>query len=410
MTVYIVTDLGYGDSGKGATVDLLCREGPTVVIRHNGGAQAGHNVTLPDGTHHEFSQFGAGSLAGALTFLSKHMLINPLNIMNEAAHLRRIGETDIWDRTFVDENAKIITPWHIDVNRVDEMRRGLNRHGSCGEGIGACIQQDLQHPELTIRVKDLFEFDLDKRLERLHQRLIVPYGYNAKDLAQQYQDWARLVNVVGSARSWLRNKLNMYQLVFEGAQGVLLDEWHGFHPYTTWSTTTHDNALGLLQEIGYNGPVQRLGVTRAYMTRHGAGPFVTEDPSLQYSELHNTHGPWQGAFRQGHLDLVALRYAIDACGGVDGLVVNHLDRAEEWKVATRYVRTDNRYPVTSLHAGRHRDLDRQNKLTQLLMQSKPIYARRTTEELLDTLREIAPIYITSYGPTHADKDRQEIYL
>jgi adenylosuccinate synthase len=408
MSVYIITGLGYGDEGKGSTIDLLAREGPTVVVRHSGGAQAGHNVTLPNGRHHEFSQFGAGTLAGGLTFLSKHMLINPLNMINEAAHLRRIGETDIWDRTFVDENAKIITPWHIDVNRVDEMRRGPNRHGSCGEGIGACVQQDLEHPELTIRVKDLFEFDLGERLERLHQHLIVPYGYNSKDLAQQYQAWVGLVTVVDGKR-WLRARKED-NLVFEGAQGVLLDEWHGFHPYTTWSTTTHDNALGLLQEMGYNGPVQRLGVTRAYMVRHGTGPFVTEDPSLQYSEPHNNYGPWQGAFRQGHLDLVALRYAIDACGGVDGLVVNHLDRAEEWKVATRYVRTVNRYPVTSLHTGRHRDLDRQNKLTQLLLDAKPIYSRRTTEELLDTLREIAPIYITSYGPTHADRDRQEIYL
>lgn len=406
MTIYVITDLGYGDSGKGATVDFLSREGPTVVIRHNGGAQAGHNVTLPDGTHHEFSQFGSGTLAGASTFLSKHMLINPLNMLNEAAHLGKIGVTDIWDRTFVDEDAKIITPWHIDVNRVDEMRRGPNRHGSCGEGIGVCVQQDLQRPDLTIRVKDLYEFDLDQRLELLHQHLLVPYGYNAKDLAQQYQDWVKLVRVVDGKR-WLRTCIDHKNLIFEGAQGVLLDEWHGFHPYTTWSTTTHDNAISLLKEIGYSGPVQRLGITRAYMTRHGVGPFVTEDPSLLYSEPHNVAGPWQGAFRQGHLDLVALRYAIDACGGIDGLVVTHLDRSDVWKVANKYVANGGN--INKLRPGNNRDLVRQHKLTQLLMESQPVYTEKTTEELVATLGEIAPIHIISYGATYNDKDRLEVY-
>jgi adenylosuccinate synthase len=407
MTVHIVTDLGYGDSGKGTTVDHLSRLGSTVVIRHNGGAQAGHNVTLPDGTHHEFSQFGAGTLAGAATFLSEYMLVNPLNMMNEATHLRHIGVNGLWDRTFVDENAKIITPWHIDINRVDEMRRGVNRHGSCGEGIGACVQQDLHHPELTVRVKDLFEFDLEQRLEHLHQRLIVPYGYNSRDLAQQYRSWARSIRVVG--KQWLRSRISSGDnLIFEGAQGVLLDEWHGFHPYTTWSTTTHDNALSLLKEAGYTGAVERLGVVRAYMTRHGAGPFVTEDASLQYDEPHNVHSPWQGAFRQGHLDLVALRYAVDACGGVDGLVVTHLDRSEEWKVANQYV-VDGR-TVNKLHAGHERDLERQNKLTRLLMRAQPVYSQETTEELLSVLNGIAPVRIASYGPTYTDKDRQEIYL
>jgi len=116
-------------------------------------------------------------------------------------------------------------------------------------------------------------------------------------------------------------------VVFEGAQGVLLDEWHGFHPYTTWSTTTTANPFALLTEAGRPGDAQRIGVVRTFTTRHGAGPLVAEDPELgaRLVERHNGTHPWQGAFRVGHFDLVAHRYALAATGGVDSLVVTHAD-------------------------------------------------------------------------------------
>lgn len=101
--------------------------------------------------------------------------------------------------------------------------------------------------------------------------------------------------------------------MFEGAQGVLLDEWHGFHPYTTWSTTTFGNAETLLAEAAMTAT--RLGVVRCYLTRHGPGPLVTEDPTLELPDPHNGRNEWQGAFRVGHFDAVALRYAIEVAGG-----------------------------------------------------------------------------------------------
>ena len=84
---------------------------------------------------------------------------------------------------------------------------------------------------------------------------------------------------------------------------MLLDEWRGFHPYTTWSTTTFANAEALLAEAGETAV--RLGAVRCYLTRHGPGPFVTEDPTLELPEPHNGTGTWQGAFRAGHPDAVA---------------------------------------------------------------------------------------------------------
>ncbi|HVB43857.1 MAG TPA: adenylosuccinate synthetase [Streptosporangiaceae bacterium] len=88
-------------------------------------------------------------------------------------------------------------------------------------------------------------------------------------------------------------------------RAVRVHEWHGFHPYTTWSTTTFANAETLLAEAGMTA--RRLGVTRCYLTRHGRGPLVTEDPTLELPERHNGRNEWQGQFRVGHFDAVALR-------------------------------------------------------------------------------------------------------
>lgn len=415
LMIYIVTDLGYGDSGKGTTVDFLARQGNSLVVRHNGGPQAGHNVVLPDGHHHEFSQFGSGHFAGASTFLSKHMLINPADMLYEAEHLG-----NPWRSLSIDMEAKIITPFHVALNRVKSYARGE----SCGRGIGELMRQDIDRPDLTIRVKDLMFTNLafvklEGRLQALREYLGLdaPDGpesvafrgdWDAESLIGMYHNW-RAMGWYAVDGGWLGEQGKNYDhLIFEGAQGVLLDESHGFHPYTTWSTTTHDNALSLLNEIDYFEPghdVTRLGVTRAYMTRHGAGPFVTEDPSLSYSEPHNTTGTYQGAFRQGHLDLGALKYAIEACGGIDGLVVTHLDRSDVWRYCDSY-----RIKVHHDH-----DLERQGRQTNNLFNIRPWYSQSShtnTEGLLGTLADIAPIHIISHGPTHADKQwvRKEVLV
>jgi adenylosuccinate synthase len=361
----IVTYISYGDAGKGTTVDYLVREANSaVVIRHNGGAQAAHNVHLEHGTHHTFSQFGSGSLVpGTRTHLSRYMLVNPLNMFTEAKALTRLGFPDIWERTTVDGEALVITPWQISANRLREMSRGNNAHGSCGQGVGETASDGIRFPDAVIRVRDLTSSQLCQKLEAfrrikyediLHEVMdAMPVGAAAKAewdsfsddrmtqvLASAYQEWARLVCVVdGEYLEALERQHEL--LVFEGAQGVLLDEWHGFHPYTTWSTTTHDNALTLLDEIDFQAEVTRLGVMRAYTTRHGAGPMVTEAASLtaQLPDTHNSTGRWQGGFRVGYLDLVAHRYALNACNGADGLVVTGLDRLApltQWLYCPQY--------------------------------------------------------------------------
>lgn len=415
MTVHIVTDLSYGDSGKGTTVDYLTRQASsTLVVRHNGGPQAAHNVVTDDGVHHTFSQFGSGTLAGAKTFLSRFMLVNPLNMMREAERLATVGHADVWNRTFVDENCVLITPWHVAINRLHEQRRGDSRHGSCGQGVGVTMQQTIDMADLTVRVKHIRDTDLQSRLEALRAYLEKTHKLHEGDspewsaiedqelsqhLVDRYREWIDRVQTAPSER--LAVMINEHeQVIFEGAQGVLLDEWYGWHPYTTWSTCTHENALTLLKDVNHLHDVVRLGVIRAVTTRHGPGPHPTEDEHLSalWDEPHNGTGKYQGVFRVGPLDLVAHRYAVKVCAGVDKIVVTHLDKSKQWLWASRYGQ------IRDIPLGVQGDLELQQRITDQLATVKPVLTRGDTQDLLAAVEEnLGPIAITSYGPAPRDK-------
>ncbi|MFC4051224.1 adenylosuccinate synthetase [Actinomadura syzygii] len=409
----IVVDLGFGDAGKGTVVDHLCSANPVAaVVRFNGGAQAAHNVVARDGRHHTFAQFGSGTLTpGVRTHLSRFMMVDPLALAAEADHLRGLGVPDALDRLTADADALLTTPYHRAANRARESARGAARHGSCGMGVGETASYALAHADAP-RVADCRSpARLRRRLSALRDwyRDAFPGGADVSEdvpdvdaCAAAFTAFADRVEIVGEGH--LRGLLHAGDVVFEGAQGVLLDEWHGFHPYTTWSTTTFANAETLLAEAGASAA--RLGVLRAYATRHGPGPFVTEDPALTAAlpDRHNAAGRWQGAFRVGHLDAVALRYALDAAGGADGLAVTHLDVAgarPDLRVCVAYELGGAR--VGRLDAGPP-DLDRQAALTRRLLTARPVYEplggrpAERIEELLDL-----PVVLRSYGPTAADK-------
>lgn len=450
----IVTDIGYGDAGKGTAVDYLVRQAESaVVIRHNGGPQAAHNVVDRGGRHHTFSQFGSGSFVpGVKTYLSQYMLVNPANMLAELRHLHSLGITDALERTSISADAIIITPWHWEANQLRERARENDRHGSCGQGVGEARADDISRPDLTVRVRDIrHPTALHKKLERLR-------SYKLQQLRQDLQGargvsefwrWRAFTDpllsdrLVNEYRRWLEKiKVVDYDhleelaashelLVLEGAQGVLLDEWRGFHPYTTWSDTTHRNAHQILAEIDFNGDVCRLGVLRSYTVRHGAGPFVTEDAALNQplKEYYNGTDPWQGSFRYGHLDLVAHRYAIAACGGVDELMVTGLDRLAAlptWSVcdsyrlhrplhgAGQFFSFASAEVIRDIRLGPFQDLGYQTRLTKLLESCSPIYqtinspGARREEHLYGYLQAMqgrlgSPITIASFGPTAADK-------
>jgi len=384
-----VVDLGYGDAGKGTVVDALCANAPVrAVLRFNGGAQAAHNVVTEDGRHHTFAQFGSGTLRGVPTHLTRFMVVDPLALAAEAAALGNPFEL-----LTVDGDALLATPWHRAANH---RRERAQRHGSCGMGVGETVAYALSHADAP-RVSDVLSRPLLRRRLAAVAADLGPAGVPLDDVVDAFRAFGRAVSVVGPAHTG--RLLREGPCVFEGAQGVLLDEWRGWHPHTTWSTTTFANVAELCPSF------RRLGVVRTYTTRHGAGPFVTADPALDLPERHNGLGEWQGAFRVGHFDAVAHRYAVEVAGGVDGLAVTHLDapeRCPRLRVCESY--TVDGEPWTRIVPGPHRDLGHQAALTARLTRARPGVLTRP-EDWAATIGSLlgAPVLVESTGPAAADK-------
>lgn len=443
----IMTDLSYGDAGKGTTTEFLAHRSPSAaVIRFNGGGQAEHNIVTLDGRHHTFSQFGAGTfLPGVATHLSRDMLVNPINMEAEADHLAAIGVDDAWERTTVDKDARVVTPYHRAGNRLRELARnhGTGRHGSTGQGISEAVMDWIFRDDLTIHAGDIQGPGLVEKLEAIRKykrEQATGFGsmlatdtpdwealndpHVSEWVAARYAEWADKLRIVASDHL-AQLALQYEHLIFEPAQGVLLDEKRGFHPHTTWSNTTPWNAQKQLEYINYDGEVTTLGILRAYTTRHGFGPFVTEDEALDgpLNEYFNGKGPWQGRFRIGHFDAVAHRYAAKAAGDLDGLVVTGIDRVvtlPEWKYATRYeAPTGQDYEqyltpgingdVKDIVVGEYGDKDHLKQLTSLMYQAVPKYEsiqNPSRQEVIATIeREMGQrVVLASYGPTLLDKE------
>jgi adenylosuccinate synthase len=338
-TAFLVQGLAYGDEGKGQTVDYVVRtRSCKTVVRFCGGPQCGHNVVTPEGRHHTFSQFGSGSFVpGVRTHLSRFMLVNPLNMMFEATDL----SADIWERTTVDAKCVIVTPFHRAVNRI--LRHG--RHDTCGMGVGQARYDHLTEGNKVLFAGDLRDKQATKEklgfLQNLARHRVSKRGLIAKmicpdEFAEIYDPGAVDMYAEEYAK-WPAKVIDKFKLdpkenvVFEGAQGVLLDEVHGDVGYNTWTCTTFDNALTLLEENKWAGRVKKIGVIRTYLTRHGDGPFRTEDPALNFKEPHNCDCGFPGKFRIGHFDLRLILHSIRLCGGVDGIALNHCDYAGSLK-------------------------------------------------------------------------------
>jgi len=354
---YLIAGLAYGDEGKGATTDFLVRQRRAgLVVRYNGGAQAGHNVISPDGRHHTFSQFGSGTFVdGVKTHLSRHVLINPLSMMEEAKHLCSLGIGDVWDRLTVEGDSLVITPFQRAVNRILEASRGHLRHGSCGMGIGETRSDHLSYGNKVLFAKDLKNESLTREklafLQKISRdkvsKVCMKVGKNRLSRAwevlaakaaidwcwREYEQWPGTV-VDGDHLAILLDESPV--TVFEGAQGVLLDEKWGEPNHNTWTDCTFGNADSLLKNLKYNGIKRRIGVIRSYFTRHGAGNFRTEDKNLKFTD-HNKTEDFQGEFRFGYLDIPALEYSLQATGPVYMIAMNHLDHCADYEQGKKLV-------------------------------------------------------------------------
>jgi adenylosuccinate synthase len=371
------------------------------------------------------------------------MMLHPLAMLAEERHLRTLGIDDAFARMRVDTQALVTTPFQQSANRIKEMLRGEGRHGSCGMGVGETMVDWLTHGASVLFAGDLpdrkrviqkLRFIRDAKWAEIEAKLS---GADLTDeltnelntfhdphlieaTADVYTYFAGLVTLTDI--DYLRHQRGT--VIFEGAQGVLLDEWYGFFPYNSWSALSFKNAVALLTEAGFDGQTTRLGLLRAYATRHGAGPFPTEDAALTAAlpDPHNGHNPWQRHFRVGPLDFVMLRYALKVTGGVDGLVVTHLDRLETletWRTCNAYIPPEKARHLDKFFAlenGHIRaikvsadptDLPREEERTRLLSEMQPIYddCPRKLDSYLERISETLalPIAMTSAGPTALEK-------
>lgn len=340
-TARVVIGAQFGDEGKGRVTDHYAAEvgRDGIVIRFNGGAQAGHTVVTPDGSRHVFSHVGSGAFAGAATFLSRFFVSNPILFLKE---MESLAAKDVEPKTYVDPQSPVTTPYDMMINQIVERERGGNRHGSCGVGFGETIERNLTSAS-ALTVADLADrFALAAKLD-LIRRDYAPArlaylgfaGTFARNsdlflseaiLEHFIEDARRFVEAItiADARTATRGR----HLLFEGAQGLLLDQDRGFFPHVTRSNTGLRNVLALADELGLE-QLEVTYATRAYSTRHGAGPLPRELPEKPYPgvvDATNVPNAYQGTLRFGWLDLDVLRHAIaedlvDA-GRLPGLAVD----------------------------------------------------------------------------------------
>jgi len=431
--VVLLCGLGFGDEGKGTTVDFLTdRLGAHTVVRYNGGPQAAHTVVEKD-RHHVFAQFGSGTLLGAQTYLSSHMLVCPFRLQSEAAALDAIGIRRPLDMVAIDRAAPLVTPVHKLACQVRELAR-QDRHGSCGVGIWETTRIARQIPKIAPRVGDLEDIDLlmEKiealRLEMLYDvcdDVVAAKGtpryaaasrvYQELDdldlpaLRQRYAEVGK-ESALGKHTlvdsGYLGDRLQSGTTIFEGAQGVLLDETWGFHPHTTGSTTTFANAEDILSDLGYGEAKHRIGVLRSYMTRHGQGPMPTELRTLASEEVHNKTTPWAGDFRHGLLDLVLLRYALGVVGGVDSLSLTHADRWSKYGAAcVSYSSASQRYFQLGgalLRRSECPDLGYQEGLGRAVAVAQPVCKSGDLIEIVEDQLQV-DVSVLSSGSGRGDK-------
>ncbi|HEU5114713.1 MAG TPA: adenylosuccinate synthetase [Candidatus Paceibacterota bacterium] len=375
--IFTVTDLGGGDGGKGGIVHKIAIETNAHTVLKVGGAQGSHGVRTSRGEAFNFSQWGCGTFEGVPTHVTSLMVIDPVGFVHEGNRLRfQHGVPNAFDMITVDENCLCATSFHGIASRLRELARKGKQKGTVGVGIGEAKLDSELRPDLAIYAKDLGSPDLFDRIEAVRKHKLSELSEiieNIRDLWPNDLSLAEreidLLNDEGYSR-WITAKFHEMKsrtrivpaeylsreilskdgtAVVESSHGVLTDKYYGFHPYVSRLRTLPEATAGLLRSAGYDGEIVRLGVTRAYQIRHGAGPLVTESSELTDKLLpgsHKNENRWQGKVRVGPLDFVALRYAVDVCGGpgaFDGIAVTWFDQilvAGAWRMCDRYLKTN----------------------------------------------------------------------
>ena len=338
MPLDIIIGTQWGDEGKGRVVDLLSARAD-LVARYNGGDNAGHTVTVGDKTF-KLHQIPSGIIhPSTIGVIGNGVVINPLTLLAEIDMLRKNGVEVDANRLRISHAAHLITPAHRALDKAQETARGKGQIGTTGRGIGPAYTD--KAARTGIRLEEMLDIPTFRRrieahVEEANQVLAGLFRAEALDpqvVADEYCAYAEQLNPYitdTSALVWEALRKGSAVLA-EGAQGTLLDIDHGTYPFVTSSSPTAPGVLpGLGVGFGYIGRI--IGVTKAFQTRVGAGPFPTELFGDVEMHLRGTGAnPWDEygtttgrPRRVGWLDGVLLRYAV-RINGLSELVVTKLD-------------------------------------------------------------------------------------
>ena len=330
----------WGDEGKGKIVDWLSFRAD-IVVRYQGGHNAGHTLVI-DGVEYKLSLLPSGVVRpDKLSVIGNGVVVDPWHLLKEIETVRQKGVHVSPENLLVAENCAMILPVHGAVDRAREAARGNAKIGTTGRGIGPAYEDKVARR--AIRLCDLAEPEtLRAKLEYMlqnHNAILRGFGAETYDVDTLYKEIMEIapqvqpyIGVVWSRLEAARKDGKL--MLFEGAQGALLDIDHGTYPFVTSSNTVAANAA-TGSGVGSKTVGRVLGICKAYTTRVGAGPFPTEDKG-EDGETLGTRGREFGTVtgrkrRCGWLDAVLVRQAVKT-GGIDGIALTKLDILDGFKV------------------------------------------------------------------------------
>ncbi len=363
MANVVVVGSQWGDEGKGKIVDWLSEQAD-IVVRFQGGHNAGHTLVI-DGVTYKLSLLPSGVVrAGKLSVIGNGVVLDPHALLEEIGRLKQLGVTVSRDNLRIAENATLILPLHQELDVAREAASGKGAIGTTGRGIGPAYEDKVGRR--AIRLMDLADLQmLSGKIERLlahHNALRRGLGMAEVKPRTIYDELAavapKVLPYMDSVWSLLDTKRREgKRILFEGAQGALLDIDHGTYPYVTSSNTVASQAA-TGSGLGPNAIDYVLGICKAYTTRVGAGPFPTEQNNAigdRIGERGREFGTVTGRKRRcGWFDAVLVRQTVRT-SGIDGIALTKLDILDgfdEIKVCVGY-RLDGReidYLPASEHA------------------------------------------------------------
>jgi adenylosuccinate synthase len=343
----IIVGAQWGDEGKGKATDLLA-DATDMVVRYQGGNNAGHTIVVGDEVF-KLHLIPSGILYPHVTpVIAAGVVIDPKVLLEELDGLEQRG-LDPYARVRISGDAHLIMPYHRELDQLIERRLGSLNLGTTRRGIGPAYADKASR--VGLRVQDLFDASIfRKKLDAVldHTNLVLTRIYDrpamdAGAIAEEYLGYAaRLEPMVADTTALLHEALEAGRnIILEGAQGTMLDLDHGTYPFVTSSNPVAGGAL-TGAGLGPHSIDRVIGITKAYVTRVGSGPFPTElmdDIGERITELGGEYGTTTGRRRRvGWFDAVVARYAQRVNGFTDLFLtkLDVLDTFEELKVAVAY--------------------------------------------------------------------------